>query len=612
MKESLRVMACAPAFGAPGDIRQNTQAILKRVAEAQAAGAQLLVLPELCLTSSGVYGLMGQSLLAQACMEAAQEIAAACGDMRCVFGLPVWDDGDGLPYNALAWVEGGRIQTLVLKEQLRPEQRPFFRPGRRCKLRLQGRKLPCLTTGDFLLDEATSSRVLVRFFDDLSPANLLFEGFPPDLVALPALQPAEAGLLSLTQDSLKAMPLGSAALVYANAGANESSTDWVYPGDTHITRGGKLLASAPPFLNQAAVAEIRLSLPELKPAGQHRFSIHIPWDVQMPYAPKPGALRSLWCRDCLEIAAQGLATRMRRIHSRAATIGVSGGLDSTLALLITKRAFEILDLPLKNIWACSLPGLGSSGRTRNNALRLMEALSLPPREMDLTASILQHFTDISQDPDRHDTAYENAQARERTQVLMDKANQLSGLMVGSGDLSELALGFTTFGGDHMSNYGVNAGLYKSAIRLILAQAAADADSPLLREVLQDILDTPISPELLPGQDGQIQQKTEELLGPYVLNDFFLHHFLRQEAGSQTLLLLAQAAFGNRFTQDEILDRMAAFFTRFFNNQFKRNCLPDGPSVLGLSLSPRHIFSLASDASASAWLSAIDQLKGLAT
>lgn len=541
-------------------------------------------------------------------MKAAFEIAAACGSMRCVFGLPVWDGPSGLPYNALALVEEGRIAALVFKQNLQAHQLPFFRPAAMGRMILDGRAVPCSPEDHLHVGKDGRSLVLVRFFDDLEPRRVMFKGIKPSLLVLPALTPAQACLTSLQPVALKSRPLGGCALVYANAGSAESTTDLVYPGDAVICQEGQALDTAEAFSGGAAVADVSLDSVHKKTFEQG-FGVRVPWDMQMPYAPKEGALRALWCRDSLEIAARGLATRMGRIGIKAATIGVSGGLDSTMALLVTKRAFEILDLPTTTLYAYSLPGLGTSGKTKENAIRLMEAMGLVPRAIDLSTSIHQHFSDIGQDEDVYDAAYENAQARERTQVLMDKANQVQGLMVGSGDLSELALGFTTFGGDHMSMYGVNAGLYKSAIRLIVHQAAHDTKSPGLRQVLLDILDTPISPELLPGEGGQIVQKTEELLGPYVLNDFFLHVFLTQGASPQLLLTAARNAFGGEFKEEEILDRMHHFFNRFFKNQFKRNCLPDGPNVLGVSLSPRHQFTLASDASPSAWLAAIDQLKG---
>ena len=608
MENTLRVMACAPLFGAPGDVAGNTSAILSRIEEARAKEVQLLVLPELCLTGSAMGSLFTHSTLASACMKAALQIAEACGRMRCVFGLPVWDGPSGLPYNALALVEEGRIAAFVFKQNLQPHQLPFFRPGTMGRMILDGRTVPCSPEDHLHFGKKGRYMALVRFYDDLEPPRVMFKGINPSLLALPALSPAQACLTSLQPVNLKSRPFGGCALVYANAGGQESTTDLVYPGDAVICQEGEALAAADAFSGGAAVADVSLDSVHKKTFEQG-FGVRVPWDMQMPYAPKEGALRALWCRDSLEIAARGLATRMGRIGIKAATIGVSGGLDSTMALLVTKRAFEILDLPTTTLYAYSLPGLGTSGKTKENAIRLMEALGLVPRAIDLTTSIHQHFSDIGQDEDVYDAAYENAQARERTQVLMDKANQVQGLMVGSGDLSELALGFTTFGGDHMSMYGVNAGLYKSAIRLIVHQAAHDTKSPELRQVLLDILDTPISPELLPGEGGQIVQKTEELLGPYVLNDFFLHVFLTQGASPQLLLTAAKNAFGGTFEAREILERMHHFFRRFFSSQFKRNCMPDGPNVLGVSLSPRLHFSLASDASASAWLAAIDQLKG---
>ena len=606
VREPLIIMACAPDAGAPGDVRQNTEAVLRRVAQAKARGAQLLVLPELCLSGSGLGSLYLHQTLAEACEKAALSVAAACGKMRCVFGLPLLDDGRA--YSALALAEGGVITRFALKRGLKDDQKAVFSPGYQGTIGFDGRTLPCGTEGEMTIDAEGFDRVRAVFPDDLAEHLEKINGNGERTVyALPGLEPAIAGRMGLLAPALAALLPRGAVLAYANAGANESTTDLVYAGDAAIMQDGRLLSTAAPFTGEVAAAEIHSGQRQADNPPADSESLPMDRDSRQPFAPIAGPRREAWCRDALEIAARGLAARMQRIGAQAATLGVSGGLDSAMALLTTRRAFDILGLPRSGIHGYSLPGLGSSARTRGNALKLLEAMGLAPREIDLKASILRHFEDIGQDPMVHDAAFENAQARERTQVLMDLANRLGGLMVGSGDLSELALGFTTFGGDHMSMYGVNAGLYKSAIRLIVRQCAADAGAGSLRDTLLDILDTPISPELLPGQGGQIAQKTEDLLGPYELNDWMLHHFLADRASPRQMLEKAQAAFGNEYSRDEIISRMRALFKRFFASQFKRNCLPDGPMALGVSLSPRGGFSLASDASARAWLDAVDRL-----
>lgn len=598
MDGTLRVMACAPASGRPGDVEQNKEAILLRINQARQEGAQVLVLPELCLTGGSLGSLNRNPQLLGACQAAAREIAANTEGLLCVFGLPLALNGGTA--NALLVAREGEVLGFVLKEHLKPEEKAFFDAGGTQQVQWGQRTVPC--DKQFQLDIA-GNKTIACFWDDLLHDESFSQVGMADLILAGARDEARAGWLT-RQAAWCAGLVPYACLACANAGGNESTTDKVYPGDVFITSRGRVLAHAAAFSGDYAIAEL---MPDAAEEGR-LTDAGLAMDPTMPYAPLDEEARAIWCREAVEIAAQGLAARMKRIKARTATLGVSGGLDSAMALVVTCRAFDILGLPHSGIYAYSLPGLGSSHRTKSNALKLMEAFQLPAREINLQNSILKHFEDIDQDPDKHDAAYENAQARERTQVLMDKANQVGGLMVGSGDLSELALGFTTFGGDHMSMYGVNAGLYKSAIRLILRQVALDSPSPALKETLLDILDTPISPELLPG-GGQIQQKTEDILGPYALNDFFLHWFLTAQVTPGTLADICQAVFGSMYSREDILERMAAFFKRFFINQFKRSCLPDGPAVLGVSLSPRAGFLFPSDVAASLWLDNIEQLKG---
>lgn len=590
------VMAAAPAFGAPADISKNTQAILARIAEAKKHNARLLVLPELSLSGGNAGSLMQHQVFLDAIKKATFAIANACQGLVCIFGLPL--PHKSRLYNALCLVSDGKFAGFVIKQHLSREDLGIFSPGLPDQVQWLGQPLPAGHQAWLPWPGQREDAILVRFYQDLLPPFVPLQAH--QVLALAAREPATAGVEHELPGLLASAYAPDSLLAYANAGANESTTDLVYSGLAFIASSGQVLSMAAPFSLQAATGrkdDNHQQVIQNTPTPAHR-------DLKIPYAPPEGEARAIWCRDCITIAAWGLARRTSRIKASTITLGVSGGLDSAMALVIAKKAFEILELPATGIKAYSLPAFGSSTRTKKNARLLVEALGLPYREIDLKDSLLQHFRDINHPENLHDVVFENAQARERTQVLMDLANQAGGLMVGSGDLSELALGFTTYGGDHMSMYGVNAGLYKTAIRLILAQVADDNKNSELQQVLLDILETPVSPELLPHQDGQIVQQTENILGSYLLNDFFLHHFLSGQQSPQDILSLADAAFGKEISSNEIKQRLVFFLKRFFHHQFKRNCMPDSPQVLGVSLSPRGGFSLPSDAAARVWLNAL--------
>ncbi len=588
MAQTMKVMAGAPRDGAPLDIARNTQAILARVVQAKAAGAQALLLPQLCLCGHAG-DLLTQGRVLRACREAAGVIAKESRGMLVIFGLPLFEDGQ--VFSALAVALDGRIVRFVCKRNLSRADLPLFTAGRE-----PGALVDLSPLG-------LNHHAFICFAEDIKGADIS----GASLVLTAAAQPARAGALARMPETLSHAFRDAPAFVYTNAGTNESTTDAVYPGDAVIAQKGQVLSYAPAFGRQMACAQVTLEQPAKLP-GQPIFAAGFKPHPQMPYAPDDADARFFWCHEALEISAQALAARMHRIGIQAVTLGISGGLDSTMALLICLRAFELLNIDKAGIYGISLPALGTSDRTKDNAWRLMTAAGLTPREIPLHEALAQHFLDIEQPAKRYDAAFENAQARERTQVLMDKANQVGGMMVGSGDLSELALGFTTFGGDHMSMYGVNAGLYKTAIRLMIRQYAQETKNPALHQVLLDILNTPISPELLSDTRGQITQKTEDILGPYLLTDFFLHHFLAGRLGPADIYTRAVTAFKGQFAPEEIRTRLRDFFRRFFSNQFKRNCLPDGPAPLGVSLSPRDGFIMPSDAAATLYLDDIDRLQ----
>ncbi len=581
--QGIRAAMFRPA-GAPGDLHGNFSQMLQAMARAEQAGAQVLLFSRYSLlgATAGDLAITMQQDLCQA----ARQLAEASGQCLALFSFPLLVDGRLQP--AIAGALEGRFVGICLTEG---NEKTL--PGCLSQVRdAVGAQVPL--AGAALFPVPGSDLMLGAGFDAQRLQSLHTKG--AQLLALMDASPSVAGLqgfaplLNLSHDL--AVPC-----LYANAGPAESTTDGVYDGCCAAMHSGRLVAELPPFSQESwLLADLPIVAEPVTPAAPP------PGDHRIPYAPPEGPLRASWCREAMEIAAQGLAARVTRIGVQTLVLGLSGGVDSAMALLTCERALQIAGLPPYRLMAWSLPCFGTSGRTRGNAHRLMAALQLQEREIDISASVRQHFQDIGHDG-RHDAAFENAQARERTQVLMDLSNMHQGLMVGPGDMSELALGFTTYGGDHMSMYGVNGGLYKTALRLILKEIADTDPRPALRETLIDILDTPISPELLPG--GQEKQQTEQLLGGYELNDCILWHLLQGHSMAHTLQALEQA-FPEEGGRDALKERMRRFIRRFFAAQFKRSCMPDGPAVLQQSLSPRTGFSMPSDASPAAWLAAIDQ------
>lgn len=424
-----------------------------------------------------------------------------------------------------------------------------------------------------------------------------------------------------------------AGYVYASAGFGESSTDLVFSGNAIIAENGSILKASDRFSidEQLVISEIDINNLQndrmvdisfmkkygenLKPAKEIDFDLGVlPADFTLsrfvdpyPFVPMGEALTER-CEEILNIQVHGLAKRYAHTQLKTAVIGISGGLDSTLALLVTVMTFDLLKKPRKEIIGITMPGFGTTDRTYQNAVGLIRSLGVTLREISITAASLQHFSDIGHDPDIHDVTYENTQARERTQILMNIANKENGLVVGTGDLSELALGWATYNGDHMSMYGVNSSIPKTLVKYLVEWVAKNRMDETSRDILLDIIDTPISPELIPADtDGNITQKTEDLVGPYELHDFFLYHNLRFGASPTRIYYLAQIAFKDKYNSVTIKKWLRTFFRRFFMQQFKRNCLPDGPKVGSVSFSPRGDWRMPSDATATLWLEEIDRL-----
>ena len=413
--------------------------------------------------------------------------------------------------------------------------------------------------------------------------------------------------------------------VYANAGEGESTQDLVFGGQNLIAENGALLAEGKRFQNEIVYGDVDFERISSERRRMTTFESDlgtyqmVPFCLTVeetkltrqfapnPFVPSNEKDRDDRCDEILNIQAMGLKKRLAHIHGERAVVGISGGLDSTLALLVTARTFDLLGLPRENILAVTMPCFGTTDRTYRNACELTRRLGATLQEVDIKEAVRVHFENIGQDPALHDVTYENSQARERTQVLMDLANQCNGLVVGTGDLSELALGWATYNGDHMSMYGVNASVPKTLVRHLVHYYARTCEDERLSQILLDVLDTPVSPELLPPEDGNISQKTEDLVGPYELHDFFLYYMLRVGYSPKKIYRIACRTFEAVYDQETILKWLRKFYWRFFSQQFKRSCLPDGPKVGSVTVSPRGDLRMPSDACVQLWIQELDEM-----
>ena len=633
----IKVAAASPALRV-ADCRYNAEQSVAAMQRAAAAGVRLLVLPELGLTGYTCGDLLLQPVLQQGALHALQTLLAVSAGlpMTTVAGLPL--EVEGKLYNCAAVLHGGKILGVVPKTNL-PNYGEFYEarwftpaPAEAKAISLMGQQVPFGTDLLFCCRELPEYKLAVEICEDL-------------WVALPpSTRHAMAGATVIANCSASDETIGKAeyrrelitgqsarlmaGYLYADAGRGESTTDMVFAGHNLIAENGRLLAETALFTNEMIVTEIdvrRLTAERRRTntwraadsAGYTIIPFSLPAEVTTltrlidphPFVPADSAERKQRCEAILTMQAEGLRRRLEHIGCPCAVLGISGGLDSTLALLVAVRALDLLGRPRTDMIAVTMPGFGTTHRTRSNAELLCEKLGVTLRTVSIAAAVRQHFKDIGHDESVTDTTYENAQARERTQVLMDIANQENGIVVGTGDLSELALGWATYNGDHMSMYGVNGSIPKTLVRYLVRHAAETCGDEALAAVLYDILDTPVSPELLPADEGgRIAQKTEDLVGPYELHDFFLYHFIRYGCPPQKLLYLAENAFAGRYDRAVILKWLRTFCRRFFQQQFKRSCLPDGPKVGSVTLSPRGDWRMPSDASAALWLREIDELE----
>ena len=616
------------------DPRSNGEAALSALLQAQNAGVQLAVLPELTLSSYTCADLFHHNALISGCEEALSRLLSATASLPLIFaiGLPV-RVGAGL-FNCAAVCQQGRILGLVPKTYL-PNYQEFYEK----RWFASAADLPASTV-TLCGQEVPVGEMLFRFGPLTVGIELcedLWVPVPPS--SLLALRGANVILNLSASNELVAKNDYRRGLVsrqsagcicgylYASAGVGESTTDLVFSGACTVAENGTILAESPRFSWDTVMAVGCIDLEKLA-AERRRDGSFLDNAARMklsplpvvegelpqldaaqidrsfdptPFIPRDAAARADRCREIFAIQAAGLARRLAHTGLKKAVIGISGGLDSTLALLVSAEAMKLLGLPAGNILAVTMPGFGTTDQTYQNALELIASLGATFKEVDIRPACNQHMKDIGHDPSIHDVTYENTQARQRTYILMDLANKEGGILVGTGDLSELAMGWCTYNGDHMSMYGVNASVPKTLVRH-LVDYVADTSDNRTAAVLRRVLDTPVSPELLPpDENGQIQQKTEEKIGPYELHDFFLYHFLRFGFDREKIQFLAERAFEGRYDAATINRWLSTFLRRFFISQFKRSCLPDGPKVGSVSLSPRGDWRMPSDASMVAFL-----------
>lgn len=634
----LKVAAAVPQVRV-ADCGFNAERIVALSQQAAQRGVEIAAFPELSLTGYTCGDLFLQSTLLDAAEEALEAVLKGTRKLplALIAGMPV-RHGSEL-YNCAVVMAQGRIMGVVPKCSI-PNYNEFYE----ARWFASGAEITsdtvvlCGQEADFGRDltfEVNGAEFGVEICEDLwvavppssqlalAGAKVIF-----NLSASPEVAGKHDYLRSLVaQQSARTL----SAYVYCSAGPGESSTDLVFAGNGIIAENGTILRESARFSTgeQLTVADVDIERLETERRRMTTFrtedaaaettvvELEIPESLRpetldrdidpAPFVPANDARRSERCEEILSIQACGLAQRLTHTGSKCAVIGISGGLDSTLALLAAVRAFDRLGLSRKGIIGITMPGFGTSDRTYRNAVDLMLELGVTKREISIRKACEQHFADIGLDPSDRSAAYENAQARERTQILMDVANMEGGLVIGTGDLSELALGWATYNGDQMSMYGVNCSVPKTLVRH-LVEWSAEQLSGRIREILLDICDTPVSPELLPADaEGNIAQKTEDLVGPYELHDFFLYHFVRSGFGPAKILYLAQTAFQGRYDYPTILRWMQTFFRRFFSQQFKRSAMPDGPKVGSVSLSPRGDWRMPSDASAAVWLAQIEEL-----
>ena len=633
----IKVAAATPDIRV-ADVDYNKGQIIKQMDEAAEAGAKIIVFPELCITGYTCSDLFLQDILLNSAKKALVKIAEHTKNLDALVfvGVPIAVGGE--LYNAAAALNHGNILGFTTKSFL-PNYGEFyemrqFRPGPKKaeKILFGGKEIPFGPQLLFVENQMANLIVSAEICEDVwSPVP-------------PSIEAAREGATVIVNCSASDETIGKASYrealisgqsarlisgyIYANAGEGESTTDLVFGGHNLIAENGTILAEAKRFLNGIIYTEFDVQ----KIANERRKNTtftetqehvlpRIPFGLEQtetiltrtfpsrPFVPRDDQERAKRCEEILTIQAMGLKKRLAHTHAKSAVVGISGGLDSTLALLVTAKAFDALGLERSGITAVTMPCFGTTDRTYQNACKMSLKVGATLREVRIGDAVMQHFKDIGHDPQDHSVTYENSQARERTQVLMDIANQTGGLVIGTGDMSELALGWATYNGDHMSMYGVNASVPKTLVRHLVHYFADTCEDSSLKEVLYDVLDTPVSPELLPPKDGEIAQKTEDLVGPYELHDFFLYYFLRMGYEPGKIYRIAKLSFAGEYDDETIYKWLRTFCWRFFSQQFKRSCLPDGSKVGTVALSPRGDWRMPSDACVALWIQNLEKEAG---
>lgn len=632
MKDGFIKVAAATPKIKVADPAYNTEEILKIIDETEKNGASILVFSELTISGYTCGDLFLQQPLLTECKNQLLRIVKATKkkDMLVVVGCPIVIKQK--LYNCAVVISDGNILGIVPKTHL-PNYSEFY-------------ELRHFASGEGLEEElwfgeefgyvnvAVNQLFQCKEIPELVIACEICEDLwvplPPStyhaMAGATVICNPSASVETTTKESYRRSLVSNqsarllAAYIYADAGEGESTQDVVYSGHHLICENGSVLAEAKRFTNEIIYADIdvqKLAAERRKmtsfPGGQtdeyfeQEFSLEVKENKitrtfpKAPFVPDNQDERDKRCDEILSLQSMGLKKRLEHTNCKHAVVGISGGLDSTLAVLVTARAFDLLDIPRENLICVTMPCFGTTDRTYQNAVSLIKELGATLKEVRIEKAVRQHFADIGHDENNHDVTYENSQARERTQILMDMANQYNGMVIGTGDMSELALGWATYNGDHMSMYAVNCSVPKTLVRYLVLYYAETTENKKLSEVLMDVLDTPVSPELLPPVDGVISQKTEDLVGPYELHDFFLYYMLRFGFPKAKLYRMAQLTFDGVYDDETIKKWLDKFYWRFFSQQFKRSCLPDGPKVGSVAVSPRGDLRMPSDASPTAWL-----------
>lgn len=631
----VKVAAVTPRIKV-ADVPYNAGQICDGIKEASKMGAKIIVFPELCLTGYTCEDLFLQEILLEEARQQLMVVAESTAktDALVFVGLPI--ERENKLYNAAAVLHNGKVKSFIPKSQI-PNYGEFYEARHFAKgndipvtFEFAGEEVPF---GANILFETDAIKGLVigcEICEDVWSVNPPSTGHA--LAGATVIVNLSASNETVAKDEYRRELIAAtsarllAGYVYASIGEGESTGDLVFGGHNIIAENGRIIAQSERFQNEITYSELDIQKLRMERRKNNTFCpneesdyIIVPFALEkgdtflsrtfekMPFVPDDKIQREKRCEEIISMQAFGLKKRYEHIGCKTAVIGISGGLDSTLALLVTARTFDMLSINRKNIYAITMPCFGTTDRTYDNACELSRILGTTLEEIDVKEAVTLHFRDIGQDCNSHDVTYENAQARERTQILMDIANRVNGLVIGTGDMSELALGWATYNGDHMSMYGVNAGVPKTLVKHLVKYYADSSDSEELKNILLDIVDTPVSPELLPPVGGTISQKTEDLVGPYELHDFFLYYMLRCGFEPQKIYRIAVESFQEVYSCEVILKWLKIFYKRFFTQQFKRSCIPDGPKVGSVSLSPRGDLRMPSDACVKIWLEQLESL-----